>query len=65
MCEKCNAHAKALTRYTYLSSDPTRTDAEEAEMLTLRATLLGHGIDLGLPPVARDGEPDYPKSSSR
>ncbi|QAT87239.1 hypothetical protein EJ065_5706 [Corallococcus coralloides] len=44
----------ALRRYTYLSSDPTRTDEEDAEMLRLQEQLKNDGLDLGLPPVARD-----------
>jgi hypothetical protein len=43
-----------LRRYTYLSSDPTRTDEEDAEMLRLREKLTAAGLDLGLPPVPRD-----------
>lgn len=43
-----------LRRYTYLSSDPTRTDEEDAEMLRLQETLTRAGLDLGLPPVERD-----------
>jgi predicted ATP-binding protein involved in virulence len=43
-----------LRRYTYLSSDPTRTDAEEAEMLGLQKKLTDAGLDLGLPPVPRE-----------
>ncbi len=43
-----------LRRYTYLSSDPTRTDDDDAEMHRLRQKLLGAGLDLGLPPVERD-----------
>jgi hypothetical protein len=43
-----------LRRYTYLSSDPTRTDDEDAEMLRLQKRLTEAGLDLGLPPVARD-----------
>jgi hypothetical protein len=43
-----------LRRYTYLSSDPTRTDGEDAEMLRLRKKLTDAGLDLGLPPVPRD-----------
>jgi hypothetical protein len=43
-----------LRRYTYLSSDPTRTDAEDAEMLGLQKKLTEAGLDLGLPPVPRD-----------
>jgi hypothetical protein len=43
-----------LRRYTYLSSDPTRTDEEDAEMLRLQKSLTGAGLDLGLPPVPRD-----------
>jgi hypothetical protein len=43
-----------LRRYTYLSSDPTRTDEEDAEMLGLRKKLMDAGLDLGLPPVPRD-----------
>ena len=43
-----------LRRYTYLSSDPTRTDDEDAEMLRLQEKLTRAGLDLGLPPVARD-----------
>lgn len=43
-----------LRRYTYLSSDPTRTDEEDAEMLRLRKKLTDAGLDLGLPPVLRD-----------
>jgi predicted ATPase len=43
-----------LRRYTYLSSDPTRTDEEDAEMLRLRKQLMEAGLDLGLPPVPRD-----------
>jgi predicted ATPase len=43
-----------LRRYTYLSSDPTRTDEEDAEMLRLQKTLTDAGLDLGLPPVPRD-----------
>ncbi|HLL53392.1 MAG TPA: AAA family ATPase [Myxococcaceae bacterium] len=45
-----------LRRYTYLSSDPTRTDEEDAEMLRLRKKLLDAGLDLGLPPVPRDAQ---------
>jgi hypothetical protein len=41
-------------RYTYLSSDPTRTDEEDAEMLRLKAELEARGFDLGLPPVERE-----------
>ncbi|HEX8438299.1 AAA family ATPase [Archangium sp.] len=43
-----------LRRYTYLSSDPTRTDEEDAEMLRLQKKLTDAGLDLGLPPVPRD-----------
>jgi hypothetical protein len=43
-----------LRRYTYLSSDPTRTDKEDAEMLLLQKKLTDAGLDLGLPPVPRD-----------
>ncbi|HEX5754591.1 MAG TPA: AAA family ATPase [Archangium sp.] len=43
-----------LRRYTYLSSDPTRTDEEDAEMLRLQKKLTEAGLDLGLPPVPRD-----------
>jgi hypothetical protein len=43
-----------LRRYTYLSSDPTRTDDEDAEMLRLQKKLTDAGLDLGLPPVPRD-----------
>lgn len=43
-----------LRRYTYLSSDPTRTDAEDAAMLGLQKKLTDAGLDLGLPPVPRD-----------
>jgi len=43
-----------LRRYTYLSSDPTRTDEEDAEMLLLQKKLTDAGLDLGLPPVPRD-----------
>ncbi|HYO71408.1 MAG TPA: AAA family ATPase [Archangium sp.] len=43
-----------LRRYTYLSSDPTRTDEEDAEMLRLQKKLMETGLDLGLPPVPRD-----------
>jgi len=43
-----------LRRYTYLSSDPTRTDEEDAEMLRLQKKLTAAGLDLGLPPVPRD-----------
>ena len=43
-----------LRRYTYLSSDPTRTDAEDAEMHRLKEQLTRAGLDLGLPPVERD-----------
>jgi hypothetical protein len=44
-------HYKKFERYTYLSSDPTRTDDEDSEMLKLRDELLEQGYDLGLPPV--------------
>lgn len=44
----------ALRRYTYLSSDPTRTDEEDAEMLRLQKKLTDAGLDLGLPPVPRE-----------
>jgi hypothetical protein len=43
-----------LRRYTYLSSDPTRTDEEDAEMLDLQKKLTEAGLDLGLPPVPRE-----------
>lgn len=43
-----------LRRYTYLSSDPTRTDEEDAEMLLLQKKLTDAGLDLGLPPVPRE-----------
>jgi hypothetical protein len=43
-----------LRRYTYLSSDPTRTDVEEAEMLGLQKKLTDAGLDLGLAPVPRE-----------
>ncbi len=43
-----------LRRYTYLSSDPTRTDEEDAEMLHLQKKLTDAGLDLGLPPVPRE-----------
>jgi hypothetical protein len=43
-----------LRRYTYLSSDPTRTAEEDAEMLGLQQKLTDAGLDLGLPPVPRD-----------
>jgi hypothetical protein len=43
-------------RYGYLSSDPTRTDDEDAEMQRLKASLESRGFDLGLPPVAREGQ---------
>jgi hypothetical protein len=43
-----------LRRYTYLSSDPTRTDEEDAEMLRLQKRLTDAGLDLGLPPVPRE-----------
>lgn len=43
-----------LRRYTYLSSDPTRTNEEDAEMLRLQKKLTDAGLDLGLPPVPRD-----------
>jgi hypothetical protein len=43
-----------LRRYTYLSSDPTRTDEEDAEMLRLQKKLTDAGLDLGLPPVPRE-----------
>jgi predicted ATP-binding protein involved in virulence len=49
-----NDLGKALQRYTYLSSDPTRTDEEDAEMLRLQKQLTQAGLDLGLPPVPRD-----------
>jgi|GEM_PF-654428 len=42
-----------LRRYTYLSSDPTRTDEEDTEMLLLQKKLTDAGLDLGLPPVPR------------
>lgn len=43
-----------LRRYTYLSSDPTRTDEEDTEMLRLQKKLTEACLDLGLPPVPRD-----------
>ncbi len=43
-----------LRRYTYLSSDPTRTDEEDAEMLRLQKKLTDAGLDQGLPPVPRE-----------
>lgn len=43
-----------LRRYTYLSSDPTRTEDEDAEMLRLQKKLFDAGLDLGLPPVPRE-----------
>ncbi|HZI11802.1 MAG TPA: AAA family ATPase [Myxococcus sp.] len=49
-----NDLGKALQRYTYLSSDPTRTDKEDAEMLRLQEQLTQAGLDLGLPPVPRE-----------
>jgi hypothetical protein len=49
-----NELGDALRRYTYLSSDPTRTDEEDAEMLGLQKKLIEAGLDLGLPPVPRE-----------
>jgi len=43
-----------LRRYTFLSSDPTRTAEEDAEMLLLQKKLIDEGLDLGLPPVPRE-----------
>jgi hypothetical protein len=51
-----NDLGEALRRYTYLSSDPTRTDEEDVEMLGLQKKLTQAGLDLGLPPVPRDGQ---------
>jgi len=49
-----NDLGKELRRYTFLSSDPTRTDEEDAEMLLLQKKLIDAGLDLGLPPVPRE-----------
>lgn len=49
-----NDLGNALRRYTYLSSDPTRTDDEDVEMRGLQQKLTQEGLDLGLPPVERD-----------
>ena len=45
-----------LRRYASLSSDPTRSAAEDQEMLGLRARLTEVGLELGLPPVPRKGQ---------
>lgn len=42
-----------LRRYTWLSSDPTRTEEQDAEMWRLQKTLTEVGLELGLPPVSR------------
>ena len=47
---------KDWDRYGYLSSDPTRTDAEDRELATIHARLVAAGVDLGLPPVPRDAQ---------
>jgi hypothetical protein len=49
-----NDLGKELRRYTFLSSDPTRTEEEDAEMLLLQKKLIDAGLDLGLPPVPRE-----------
>ena len=45
-----------LWRYSYVGSDPTRTDAEDAEAHALHAKRTAAGTNL-LPPVARDVTP--------
>ncbi len=45
---------EGLRRYTWLSSNPNRTEEEDAEMWRLRTKLSEGGLDLGLPPVPRE-----------
>lgn len=43
-----------LHRYGNLASDPTRTDAEDAEMRQLRADLVTAGVEIDWEPVAQE-----------
>jgi predicted ATPase len=51
---------RALRKYLYLANDPYRTDAEDAELDGLRATLRAHSFEPGFEAVPREAIPPAP-----